>query len=573
MKTHSSKIRFLAATAAVVMGSGAMVWPAAQAKESAPALPQETKAAPLFEGMGAHSRKVTTTSADAQRYFDQGLTWAFAFNHDEAIRSFEQAAKFDPDCAMAYWGIALCHGPHINNPVMNEPGSIAAWTALQKARALADKAGPVERDLIQALASRYTDPAAAKPPLTAEERKPLDEAYAAAMKEVFAKHSADADVASLYAESLMDLHPWDLYDPVSHEPRPWSAEIVKMIEHALQLNSKHLGANHLYIHAVEGSGSPERGVAAADVLRKLVPASGHLVHMSSHIDVRTGRWALAAEQNRQASKIDTAYREISPEQGIYRIYMAHNDHFLAWSCMMLGRKEEARSAAREMLRKIPPEFMQAAAPFVDPLASIELTTLIRFGLWDEILAQPKPADFLPITGAMWRFARGTALAAQGKVPEALAEQVEFRKTVAALPKEAMLQQNPASAGLAIADGTLAGEIAFRQGRIDDAVAALTEAVKTEDTLRYMEPPDWLQPARHSLGAILLSADRYAEAEQVYRADLKHWPENGWSLYGLAQSLEGQKSPEAAEVKARFEKAWANADTPITATCLCVSAKK
>jgi tetratricopeptide (TPR) repeat protein len=345
---------------------------------------------------------------------------------------------------------------------------------------------------------------------------------------------------------------------------------VSTIEHGLQLDPKHPGANHFYIHAVEASASPERAAAAADVLRKLVPGSGHLVHMTAHIDVRTGRWALAAEQNRQASKIDTAYRKISPQQGIYRIYMAHNDHFLAWTCMMLGRKEEARSAAREMLRKIPPDFMQSAAPFVDPLASIELTTLMRFGLWDEILAQPRPADYLPITGAMWRFARGSALAAQGKVTEALAEQVEFRKAVAALPKEAMLQQNPAAAGLAVADGILEGEIAFRQGRIDDSVAALTQAVNAEDALRYMEPPDWLQPARHSLGAILLAADRPAEAEQVYRADLKHWPENGWALYGLMRSLQAQKSPEAAQVKARFEKAWAESDTSITATCLCVS---
>lgn len=578
MKTHSMlkgslRINSLIVTTAVVVLSGFGAVPGQETRppEKGTLERLETPVVPLFEGMGGHQRKVTTSAVGAQRYFDQGLTWAYAFNHDEAIRSFVQAAKSDPDCAMAYWGKALCHGPHINNPVMDEPGSLGAWAALQKALALAEKSAPVERALIGALAARYADPAAGKLPLTVEERRPLDEAYATAMKQVFTKHPDDPDVATLYAESLMDLHPWDLYAPVSHEPRPWTAEIVKTLEQAIQLDSKHPGANHYYIHAVEGSDTPERGIAAADLLRKLVPASGHLIHMTSHIDVRTGRWALAAEQNRQASTIDTGYRKVSPEQGIYRVYMAHNDHFLAWTCMMLGRREEAQSAARAMIRKIPPDFMEAAAPFLDPLASIELTVMMRFGRWDEILAHPRPAGYLPVTGAMWHFARGSALAAQDKVPEALAEQSAFRTAVAALPEKAMLQQNPAALGLAIADRTLEGEIAYRQGRIDEAVAALTEAVKHEDSLRYIEPPDWLQPARHSLGAILLSAARFAEAEAVYRADLKQWPENGWALYGLTQSLKGKnKAPEAAEVEVRFTKAWSHADTRINTTCLCVS---
>ena len=576
MKTHSIlkgslRQQALIAAIAVLAGFGLVTGQEIAPGEKKTRAPGETTAVPLFEGMGGHQRKVTTSSAGAQRYFDQGLTWTYAFNHDEAIRSFTQAAKLDPACAMAHWGKALCHGPHINNPVMDEPGSLAAWEALQKAMALMEQSAPVERSLIKALASRYADPAAGKLPLTAEERRSLDEAYAGAMKKVFEQYPDDADVATLYAESLMDLHPWDLYEPVNKEPRPWTAEIVKTLEKAIQLDPKHPGANHYYIHAVEGSNTPERGIAAADLLRKLVPASGHLIHMTSHIDVRTGRWALAAEQNRQASKIDADYRKISPQQGLYRIYMAHNDHFLAWTCMMLGRREEAQTAARAMIRKIPPDFMEAAAPFLDPLASIELTVLMRFGRWDEILAHPRPAGYLPVTVAMWHFARGSALAAQDKVEAAVAEQAAFRKAVASLPEGAMLQQNPASLGMAIAGGILEGEIAYRQGRIDAAVAALTEAVQHEDSLRYIEPPDWLQPARHSLGAILLSADRFAEAEAVYRADLKRWPENGWSLYGLTQSLKGQhKSPEAGEVEARFAKAWENADTRINSTCLCVS---
>jgi tetratricopeptide (TPR) repeat protein len=531
---------------------------------------EKTATVPLFEGMGPHTRKVSTPSAEAQRYFDQGLNWTFAFNHDEAIRSFEQAARLDPNCAMAYWGKAFCHGPHINNPVMDEPGSIAAWDALQKAGALADTASPAERALITALASRYVDPAAGKLPLTADERRPLDEAFADAMGKVAARFPDDADIACFHAEALMDLHPWDLYVTRTHEPRPWTAEIVRIIEHALKLDPKHPGANHLYIHAVEGSKTPERANAAADVLRKLVPASGHLVHMPSHIDVRTGRWAQAAEQNRQASAIDAAYRKISPNHGIYHFYMAHDDHFLAWTCMMLGRREEALTAARDMLRKIPEDVAVAAAVFADPLSSIEISALMRFGRWEEILAHPRPAEHLPITIAMWRFARGSAFAALGKVDEALAEQIKFRETVAALPADAMLQQNTAADGLAIADHVLEGEIAFRKGEIDKAVAALDEAVRREDGLRYIEPPDWLQPARHSLGAILIAAERFPEAESVYREDLKRLPENGWSLYGLSRALREQGSPEAADVKARFKKAWAHADTDISASCLCVS---
>lgn len=577
MITKIRCVRYLVLVAAVAGVPGGSLHSLVAQESPAPdasvlvAVPQSPSPR-LFADMGNHTRKVATASPEAQRFFDQGLTWAYSFNHDEAIRSFTQAVKLDPDCAMAYWGIALSHGPHINNPVMDEPGSIAAWVALQKALALSAQPGvdPVERALITALAARYTDPVAGKLPFTADERRPLDEAYAKAMQAVFTQFPTDADVVTLYAESRMDLHPWDFYAPGTQEPRPWTAEIVTTLEQALRLDPDHPGANHYYIHAVEASRSPERANAAADYLRTLVRASGHMVHMPAHIDVRTGRWAQAAEQNRQATRIDAAYRAMSPQQGIYRIYMAHNDHFLAWACMMLGRREEAQAAARNMTRNIPADFLQAAAPFVDPLTSIELSVLMRFGRWDEIIAVPRPADYLPVTGAMWRFARGSAFAAQGKVDEALAEQSELRKAVLALPEGAMLQQNTAVAGLRVAELTLDGEIAFRQGRLDAAIAALTQAVEQEDTLRYMEPPDWLQPARHALGAVLVSAKRFADAEAVYREDLKRWPENGWALHGLAQSLAAQDSPETDAVQARFEHAWAQADTEITASCLCVT---
>ncbi len=525
--------------------------------------------AQLFKNLGSFGRKVSTQNAEAQRYFDQAFTWMYSFNHDEAIRSYERAAELDPGLAMAYWGVALSHGPHINNPVMDEGRAKAAWDALQKAKANSARATPQERALITALEARYTDPSKPPIPMTFEERAPYDRAYAEAMAGVYERFPDDADIAALYAESLMDCRPWDLWDPATRAPRPEAPKVIAALERSLSLNAKHPGANHFYIHALEASTTPEKAVPSADRLRTLIPASGHMVHMPAHIDVRVGRWAEAAEQNRQAASIDAKYREISPTQGIYRIYMAHNDHFLAWSCMMLGRKQEALSAARHMIANIPEAFAKDAAPFVDPMLAVELEVMMRFGMWDEILKVGVPREYHPITAAYRHFARASAYAAEGQVSEAKAEQVKFRAAVAAVPEKAMMAQNPAHTVLKLADHTLAGEIAYREGSIDEAVEQLTRAVEIEDTLRYMEPPDWFQPVRHSLGAVLLASGRTGEAERVYRADLERWPENGWSLYGLSRCLETQNPAEAAKVKARFDKAWAHADTKIRTTCLCV----
>lgn len=529
-----------------------------------------TQPPPLYEGMGSHRRKVSTANAAAQRYFDQGLVWTFSFNHDEAIRSFEHAAKLDPQLAMAWWGVAFCNGPHINNPVMDEARSRAAWDALQKANALASHASPAERALITALAARYADPAKPPIPMTFEERAPLDKAYADAMAKVYEANRDDADIAALYAESLMDCRPWDLWDPATREPRAETPHVLAALEHALALDPQHPGANHYYIHAVEASKQPERAVPAADRLRTLVPASGHMVHMPAHIDVRVGRWAQSAEQNRRATAADAAYRKISPRQGTYRIYMAHNDHFLTWACMMLGNKSDALAAARAMIANIPTDFVRDAAPFVDPMMSVELEALMRFGQWREILEVPAPPAHLPITNAYRHFARGSAFAALGQLDDAAREEQLFGKAVDAVPATARMAQNPAHTVLDLAEHVLAGEIAFRRGAIDDAVARLTKAVAIEDSLRYMEPPDWFQPVRHSLGAILVAADRHDEAEQVYRADLARWPENGWSLYGLTTCLEKRGAAEAKATRARFEKAWERADTELGSTCLCVA---
>ena len=524
----------------------------------------QTTTAVLFDGMGSHQRKVTTKSALAQQYFDQGLTWTFAFNHDEAIRSFTEVARQDPDCAMAQWGIALCNGPHINNPSMDEAHSKAAWDALQRALALRDKASAVERALIDALAARYAMP-------IPKDRAPLDKAYAAAMKPVSDANPQDADIATLYAESLMDLRPWDLWSKTG-EPRPETPQVLAALERAMKIDAQHPGACHLYIHASEASPHPEQAEAAADRLRKLVPGSGHLVHMPAHIDVRTGKWEQAATCNINAMSSDAAYFKLSPKQGFYRLYMGHNADFLAFACMMEGRQAEALRAAQGMIAGVPADFLKTSGAIVDGLMTVDLEVLKRFGKWEDILRHAGPPKGLPVSNAMWHFHRGVAQAALGHVDEAEREEAEFRKAVKAVPEGTMMMINPAAKIFEIAQHVLAGEIAYRKGATDNAIKELQLGVAREDDLRYMEPPEWVTPVRHTLGAILLEAGKVDEAEDVYRTDLKYWPRNAWSLFGVAQCLKAKNAPGAAEAQQQFERAWARADTKITSSCLCVKAK-
>jgi len=532
-------------------------------------VPVTESRARLFDGMGSHTRRITTTSNEAQRYFDQGLTWMFAFNHDEAIRSFEEAARLDPSSAMPWWGISLANGPHINNPVMPEERSKAAWEALQRAESLSANATASEKALIDALAKQYAWPAPT-------DRAALDRAYAEAMREVWRANPADDDIGVLFAESMMDLRPWDLWTK-DGQAQPGTDEIIATIEDVLRINPAHPGANHLYIHAIEASPNPARADAAADRLRTLVPGSGHLVHMPAHIDIRRGRWQLAGAANENAIKADAVYRKLSPTQGFYRLYMAHNYHFLAFGSMMEGRRDVALKAAREMIAGVPPAFLNSGAAIVDPVMSIEYDVMKRFGMWDEILGAAAPDERLPITTAMWRFTRGIAHAAKGQVAEAMREQEAFKAAVKNVPENAIMMINPAHTVLAIADHMLAGEIALRRGEsgsIDESITELRKAVVIEDGLMYMEPPDWIQPVRHTLGAVLVSEGRYAEAEAVYREDLKRWPENGWSLLGLKQCLEARgATTEANDVAARLSKAWARSQVKATTTCLCVKAKK
>jgi tetratricopeptide (TPR) repeat protein len=500
-------------------------------------------APPLFDGLGAHHRAVATRSPMARRYFDQGLNWVYAFNHDESIRAFTQATVLDPDCAMCFWGIAYANGPHINNPSVDAEHAKAAWAAIGRAQALPSKG--VEHELIAALAQRYAEGAT------------HGDAYAAAMREAWKRHPDDADVGTLFAESLMDLRPWDLW---THDgrPQPGTEELVAVLEHVLETNPDHPGANHFYIHAVEASPHPERALVAAGRISKLMPGAGHMVHMPSHIFVRVGRYADAAESNRQAIRADKAYRAKAGALGFYGMYVAHNFQFLWAADLWAGRSAEAAEAETALLSELRP--MQDSMPeLMDVVLPAPYYREIRFARWKEILAAPPPPERMPFTAAMRDFARGMALAASGRLEEADAVRAALEREVAALSNQAPAYVNARRPLGELAAAILSSEVLSRRGSVDEAAALLASAAKAEDALKYNEPKDWMLPVRQFLGRILLAAGRPTQAAAAYRADLERNPENGWSLYGLSRALEAQHAPEASGVRARFEKAWAAAD--------------
>jgi tetratricopeptide (TPR) repeat protein len=539
-----------------------LVWSIGCAGRDTPPPAQHAAAeVPLFAGLGPHHRPVTTRSPEAQQYFDQGLAFLYGFNHDEAIRAFTRAAELDPSCAMAYWGLAYANGPHINNPTLSEPRARAAWEALQKARGASANATEAERALIAALGARYASP----PP---QDRAPLDAAYAEAMTKAWEAHPDDADIGALSAEALMDVHPWDLWN---HDgtPQPWTPEIVTRLERILANSPHHPLALHLYIHAVEASANPEKADGAADILRDLMPALGHMVHMPSHIDVRRGRWVQAIEANTRAIAADDAYRERVPRQDFYRLYMAHNHHMLAFAAMMIGRSQLALSTIRELVAEMPADWLQENAAWADGWVAMPYEVLMRFGRWEEILAEPEPPDHLPLTRALRHYAHGVAYAATGKVEQARAEQTAFTESRARVAQGATFGNNSAADILDVAEALLDGEVRYRAGDQKGGFERLAEAVRREDALRYDEPPGWIQPVRHALGAALLQSGRYAEAEKVFRADLDRLPGNGWSLFGMGRALRMQKkNAKAAKYEAAFAAAWKDADVQITSPCFC-----
>lgn len=519
----------------------------------------DTGAASL--NLGEFHRTVTTSSPDAQAWFDRGLALVYGFNHEEAVRCFERAAWEDPSCAMAQWGIAYASGIHINNPVMSREASRTAYDAARRARRLAPATG-WERDLIDALQTRYAWPAPS-------DRAALDRAYADAMRGVYAAHPNDPDVAALFAESMMDLRPWKQWSK-SGEPEEGTAEIVRVLEGGLAVAPRHPALCHFYIHAVEASPNPGRALPAADALRLAVPDSGHLVHMPSHIDVLLGRYEECIAANQRAVEADTKYLALRGPNNFYTLYRAHNQHFIVYGAMLSGKRTLALRAADDLVQTVPAELVIARVDELDGFMATPLHAMVRFGMWEEILAEPAPDARLPMTTALWRYARGVALAATGRAAEAAREREAFEAARALVPSSSIMFNNTSRDVLAIASAMLEGEVMYREGRHAEAFEKLREAVRLDDALNYDEPWGWMQPARHALGALLLEQGRVSEAAEVYREDLKRHPDNVWALHGLSEALArgGNSAADAAELRRRLERAQALADAPVTASCYC-----
>jgi tetratricopeptide (TPR) repeat protein len=517
------------------------------------------ESAPLFDNLGTHRHSITTQSNLAQQYFNQGLILTYAFNHEEAYRSFREAARLDPECAMCYWGAALVLGPNINAPMLEEDVA-TAYELTQKALQLAPKAKAQERAYIEALAKRYSDS-----PLP--DRLLLDIAYADAMRNLAKRFPDDLDAATLFAEALMDVTPWDYWTP-DGRPTTYTEEIVATLESVLARNPNHPGANHYYIHAVEASQDPGRAVPSAERLAQLVPGAGHLVHMPAHIFWRVGRYHEAAVANEHAIHADEIYMPDRRISGWYPLaYYPHNIHFLFAAAAMEGRSNLALWAARKLVSEIP-EQRYDDYPMMEDFRPMPLFALVRFGDWNEVLREPRPAAKYRYTTGMWHYARGLAFVRLGRPDEAAKEYAQLEE-IAALPEmEALILYSfsPASVMLQIASLILAGELAGARGQAEEMIARLEEAVAIQDSLAYIEPPPWYYPVRQTWGAALLELGHAEEAEVVYREDLRQYPHNGWSLFGLMMSLQAQgKQTEAAEVEAQFQKAWVWADVTLTAS--------
>ncbi len=507
--------------------------------------------ATLLGGLGDHRHPVSTRNAEAQKFFDQGLTLLYAFNHDEAARSFARAAELDPDLAMAYWGLAVVKGPNYNLDADDKQWQ-AAHETLQKALKAAEKAPEPERDYVRALARRYSaDPKA--------DRAALARAYKEAMGELARKYPDDLDAATLYAESAMNLRPWKLWEP-GGKPAEGTEEILAVLEGVLRRDPNHPGANHYYVHAVEGSPYPERGLACAGRLSTLVPTAGHLVHMAGHIYMRVGDYAAAAKSNEQAIAADQGYFKTRAVTGPYpMMYYPHNIAFLAAAHCFAGRGGDAAEAARRLTDHASPHV--AEMPMLEGFLTVRPMVLLRFNRWDDVLAAEPPPENLALSRALRHFTRAAAYLAKGEAAKAAKEREEFLAVKKALPADAKFSQwNTAQDVLGIAEMVLDARIALANNDRATAVKLLRQAVAAEDALKYGEPPDWLLPVRETLGAVLLQGGQAAEAEQVFRAGLGQHRRSGRCLFGLRESLKAQKKDyDARMVDQQFQAAWQNAD--------------
>lgn len=513
---------------------------------------QSISPAPRFKGMGRHRHPITTRLELAQRYFDRGLTLCYNFNHAEAIRSFEAAAQIDPNCAMAHWGIAFAYGPNINMP-MDANAVPKAWSALQKAIALKPKVSDKECDYIDALAKRYS-----KDVMT--DRAPLDKAFADAMREVARKHADDLDAQVLYAEALMNTSPWNYWQP-DLTPKPVAKEAIDVIESVFRRAKAHSGADHLYIHLVEAGPHPEKAIASADRIGRLTPKAGHLVHMASHIYVRVGRYHDAVIVNERACEVDEEYINLAKPTGMYPGgYYPHNLHFLWYANDLAGRSKASIAAAQKTAQYT--RALMCGAIEGPRQRYLPLLAYARFGRWEEILKQSAPPDQYPFDNAMARYARGLAFAATGRASDAEREFRRFKDFQSNEGVKAM--DNPYFPGtkiLAVAEQVLAGKTAGARGDTGKLVEHMRKAVEAEDQLSYMEPPYWYYSAKLSLGAALLKAGNAAEAEKVFREDLKEFPNCGWPLFGLQESLRAQ-GKDTRDVARQFRKAWSRADVKL-----------
>ena len=513
----------------------------------------------LLEGLSGVQRKVTSASPEAQAFFSQGLALLYGFNHDEAARSFARAAELDPSCAACFWGLSLALGPNYNVPMLPERAALA-WDALKNAERLAATQGlasSVEQSLIGALGERYKGPEYVEPAAMQERNV----AYAEAMRGVARLFPHDDDVQTLFAEALMNVNPWKLWQP-DGTAAPGTRDIVVTLEFVLLRKPEHVGANHYYIHTMEASPTPEKALASADRLGTLLPGAGHLVHMPAHIYQRVGRYADASRANRRAVEVDEAYlRRVTPP-GYYAFYTAHNYGFLAYSTAMEGRAAESIAAANASATTMPRDVV-CGMPGMDFFVSEPLLALVRFGRWQDILAQPAPDPKYPALRALYHHARGMALASTGKLAEARAEAQTIRAIASGLSDELITGLNQGKLVLELAAQVVEARTA-ELAREANAIALWEQAVATEDKLAYNEPADWFYPTRHYLGAALLDAGRAPEAELVFRRDLEKNPKNGWALFGLAQALGAQnKSKEQRDTEALFKAAWKEADVTLT----------
>ena len=522
---------------------------------------ETAKEAPLFDDLGTFEYKITTNSDLAQKYFNQGFVFAYGFNHEEAFRSFREAARLDTNCAMAYWGMAYVLGPNINLP-MDDAVVHTAYEAIQKAISLLDNETQEEKDLVIALSKRYSQNAV-------KDRIPFDQAYSDAMRELYFKYPENLDVATMFAESIMDLHPWDYWNK-DGSAQPWTHEITSVLESVIKSKHDHMGANHLYIHSVEASKNPQRGLPSADRLRFLVPGAGHLVHMPAHIYIRTGRYHEGTLANVRAVESDEEYISQCNQQGFYPLaYYPHNYHFLWATATLEGDSKTAIDAAVKTSQKPPDSLLDVCGyQTLQHYAAIPLYAYVTFGKWDEILNYPQPQDKRPYMQAVWYYARVMAFIGKNDITSAEKE-MEFLQKIRSdknLEELSIWGINSAAGLIKIAYEVTKGELEAKKKNYNEAIIHLKKAVELEDGLRYDEPPTWFYPCRQNLGAVLIEAGRYAEAERVYRENLAEIPDNGWGLFGLHQALlKENKIKEAEEVERRFEEAWKYSDIQLTSS--------